>query len=416
METALKLETPTPLDRYFKYWVLFIPITSYLVFSNIQGTLPSYLMAFFSILVVTFSKQYKLQLKRYYFDLVLFLYVFILLSLIAQLVNSIFDLPSFTKVTLIDNSDIHTSVFRNSFFTQSAYLFTGILTFIFVKNYYQNHWDRYIFIAIGFFAIYGLFEFIYFLLFHDFGDFLTNRVFDDHDTINFGNQLMHIGSFTFQRINSLALEPSMFAFTVLPFWIYSSFTNHKKLSILLFITLCLSTSTTALIGIVFYFLNYIKRSNKLVLLLFILFSILMILLNLNLIQEILDKVLFQKINAQTESGIMRSFFFKNHIDYFLDLNFLNMLFGIGFGYVRSTDFFSTLLVNNGVIGFLLFTWLFLYPIIKLNNTKSNVGLKMSLASIYITMMVSVPEFSFLSIWLFLGISYNQIREEKRNLV
>ncbi|TYS14267.1 hypothetical protein FZC78_19110 [Rossellomorea vietnamensis] len=413
---AATLETPRTLTNFFKLWAFFIPITSILLIPTVQGTLPSYLLAFSSLLLVLFVNQYKVQLEGYLSELIMIIFVFILLSLISQLLNSFFTIPAFDRITLVDPDNPSKVVFRTTFFTQSLYLLSGILTFVFVKRYFTLSWEKYIFLGINFFVIYGLFEFIYYLAFNDFGDFLTNREYDDHETINLGNQLMTIGSVTFQRINSLALEPSMFAFTLLPFWIYSIFTKRKKTSILLFIGLCLSTSTSALVGIAFYFTSALKKSNKLLIFYLIGFSILFILLNYEFVFQLLDKIVLQKFNQQTESGIMRSYYFENHLDYFFSLNFFSMIFGIGFGYVRSTDFFTTLLINNGFIGVIIFTVLFFVPIFKLKNTYKNFGLKLSLFVIYLIMMISVPEYSFLSIWLFLGIAYNQLNRQKREAV
>jgi hypothetical protein len=54
------------------------------------------------------------------------------------------------------------------------------------------------------------------------------------------------------RIKSLTGEPSMYAFTVLPFFIMSVHYKKTFLSFLLLITLFLSFSTTAYLGILAY--------------------------------------------------------------------------------------------------------------------------------------------------------------------
>ena len=41
------------------------------------------------------------------------------------------------------------------------------------------------------------------------------------------------------------------------------------------------------------------------------------------------------------------------------------------------------------------------------------GIKMALVVIYTTMMVSIPEFSFLSTWLFLGIAYKEVFNQNK---
>ncbi|MCI0557624.1 MAG: hypothetical protein MN733_03955, partial [Nitrososphaera sp.] len=84
------------------------------------------------------------------------------------------------------------------------------------------------------------------------------------------------------------------------------------------------------------------------------------------------------------------------------------VFGVGNGYVRSTDFFSTILVNLGVVGLILTTWIFVYPVLKLDNTEAEVGLKAALLTMFITLMVAVPEYTILPLSLFLGIAYSYI--------
>lgn len=234
MSTALSQKR---IDLYFSIWVFFIPITSVLVIPSIQGTLPAYFFAFLSILVVLLTKQRVTQWRTYFTRLSVILFVYLFLAIISQALNSFTNNPAFVGILLVDNFDATTTVFRSTFFTQSLYLFAGILTFLFVRNYYNASWDKSIFRAAVVFAVFGLYEFAYFLIFREYGDFLTNRTFGEHDTINLGNQLMTIGSLTFQRVNGLALEPSMFAFTLLPFWIYSLFVGRKFISMILFVAL-----------------------------------------------------------------------------------------------------------------------------------------------------------------------------------
>jgi hypothetical protein len=72
-----------------------------------------------------------------------------------------------------------------------------------------------------------------------------------------------------------------------------------------------------------------------------------------------------------------------------------MLVGIGFGYIRSTDLFTTLLVNIGAIG--LFLWIiFTLKNFKIRLRKENdFYTNAILLLMFITSMISVPEFSFL---------------------
>ncbi|ACO27347.1 hypothetical protein MRY88_26280 [Bacillus cereus] len=402
----------TILDRYFRAWALVIPVTSVLVVPGIQGTIPGYIFSFLLIFALLVCKLDSSKINTFK-DMFVFTYIFIIMILISQLINGTINIPSLERVILVNKLDINTEIFRGSLFTQSLYLIPCIILFCFIKNYYSKDWDKYIFWGIGIYAIFGLYEFFYYIIFNEFGDFLTNRNFGEHETIRLGNQLMTIAGFTFQRINGLALEPSMFAFTVLPFWIYSIHTKRKRLSLILLCSLLLTASTTAFIGIILYYCYAILKSNQLRNFFIFTFGLLVILLFWDYVYAILDKTIFQKMFMKTESGIDRSNFFMEHLSYFQDSSFLTKLFGIGFGYVRSTDFFTTILVNNGIVGFCLFSLLFAYPLFTLKNSYKNMGIKMALVVIYTTMMVSIPEFSFLSTWLFLGIAYKEVFNQNK---
>jgi len=102
-----------------------------------------------------------------------------------------------------------------------------------------------------------IYEWLYFLVFGESGDFLSNRTYSGGDLfgdVHTGSwfHTIHLGPLTVQRLKSLAGEPSMYAFAILPFWIYALHTHRTFTHVLLFMTLLL-TSTTALLGIFVYF-------------------------------------------------------------------------------------------------------------------------------------------------------------------
>ena len=119
------------------------------------------------------------------------------------------------------------------------------------------------------------------------------------------------------------------------------------------------------------------------------------------IGDILNFTFFDKMSSG--SGIERSGNIYDNLLYWYDLDFWHMLVGIGFGYIRSTDLFTTLLVNIGAIG--LFLWIiFTLKNFKIRLRKENdFYTNAILLLMFITSMISVPEFSFLSMWMFLGI-------------
>lgn len=401
-------------DIYFAFWSLFLPITSFLLIPSIQGTTPAYILAFLAIPFAALIKSFART--KYIKNISVILLVFILLNTISQF-GLVFSVPNFANLTLIDPED-NTLIFRSSMFTQTLYLLASISTFCFVKNFYKKQWDKFIFLGSLLLAAYGIYEFLYFLIFHTNGDFISNRTFQLGNFLISGSsfQVMTLGFLRIMRLKSLTGEPSMYAFTILPFWIFAIHQNKPFTHIILFLTLILSTSATAMTGIMIYgitqtfYLRTFYFNKKKTLLFGFLFSIIFILVakNIDLSIDTFNQLFVNKVTVSDTSGTVRYGSFEANISFFCSASIINQLFGIGFGYIRSMDMFSTLLINNGIVGLLIFTSMFFYPIIKLKNTDKNIGLKSAIIVIYTTMMISVPEYSYLIIWLFLGIAYNQL--------
>ena len=116
-------------------------------------------------------------------------------------------------------------------------------------------------------------------------------------------------------------------------------------------------------------------------------------------------MIINKITADPTniSGLERSANIMDNIIYWSNLNNINFLFGIGFGVIRSTDLLTTFLINIGLIGTLLFAYFYLKKIKLRNLTMKKIGDNAILLVLFITSMISVPEFSYLSFWLFLGL-------------
>src|SRR5699024_3619262 len=121
---------------------------------------------------------------------------------------------------------------------------------------------------------------------------------------------------------------------------------------------------------------------------------------------IVNKLIIQKLSAESVSGMTRLDNFISSVLFWLDAPLPTQLFGLGFGYVRSTDLFSTLLVNNGLVGLAIMVIAFGYPILALGTSTKQFGLRCALSVIVVSLFTSIPEFAYLSIWLFLGIAYN----------
>lgn len=403
------------IDIYFVFWAFVLPISSVLVFPSIQGTTPAYL---FALLVVPLSifLAHLVKGKIYIKGLVTFIFIFITLNTISQFGLAL-SRPDFGTASFIDSTDRNV-LFRSSMFTQSLYMLASASTFFFVKSFYHKKWNKFIFSGSVLLAAYGIYEFLFFIIFHQNGDFLSNRTFNEGTISEISGSLfqtIEFGSITIQRLKSLTGEPSMYAFTILPFWIFAIHEKKTLIHIILFITLLLSTASTAFIGIIVYLfirMFYFGLRDRYLRLISIIL-ILAFLINGELISIMFNELILDKLMLSNSSALDRSYTFVTSLDLFFNSSVINQLFGIGFGYIRSTDMFSTILANNGIIGFLIWTALFLYPVIKLDNCYKNIGTKSAIVVVYVTMMVSVPEYSYLSTWLFLGIAYSQLQLQNK---
>lgn len=185
--------------------------------------------------------------------LCLFFYCF--MTLLSQLNNVIFHTTLGGYYIVLVNPFDERLFLRKTLFTQSIYLFAGFLTFLYIKFCYKTTWDKYLFIGALLLAFYGIYEIVFFSIFGETGDFLSNRTFghgDQESKLGSYFQTTSIGIMSIMRLKSLTGEPSMYAFSILPFCIYALHTEKYKIAYLLFATLLLSTSTTAILGIILY--------------------------------------------------------------------------------------------------------------------------------------------------------------------
>ena len=394
-------------DKYFILWAFFIPISSWVISPSIKGSLVSYLFAFVSPLVIICFRQDIV--KEYILDIIKIVLVLLFLTLMSQLSNVLINIK-LDSLILINLGEYDNKIFRASLITQHIYLIPVMLTFLYVKYLYKSSWDKWIIYGGLVFVLYGFYKWLGFLLTGIDIDFLTNRTFGDSDTVHYQYQGAVIAGLVLQRFQSLAGEPSMFAFTILPYFIFAI---HRKANIFIIVlmglSILLSTSSTAYLGLLIYILYILinsKNGEKF-------FKVLIGLTILSLIlygafseyiNEVVNNTIFNKMDSQ--SGMDRSSDFWNNINYFLDLDIMHNLFGIGFGYMRSGDLFTTLLVNIGIIGIISFTYFYLKDFCLKVYNFIDLGNNSILLVLYIVSMVAVSEFSYLSFWLFVAIIRN----------
>jgi len=123
-----------------------------------------------------------------------------------------------------------------------------------------------------------------------------------------------------------------------------------------------------------------------------------------------------KFLLENTSGMERFYNFYNHINLWLHSDIFHFFFGYGWGYVRSTDGLSTLLVNVGIIGTTILISFFILPFFLLR--KRTFFLKTIFVANFITLtliLISVPEFYYPHIWILAALiwfEYLRIRKFK----
>lgn len=392
-------------EKYFNFFVLVLPITSVLLIPQIQGTTTGLVMALLSPFIIFIDNKH--DKRRYLQGILIFIVVFVLFFITSQWALILGQFGAKTNLVLIRPGSLEP--LRITIFTQGLYLIGGFLTFLFFATYYNEKCDRFIIAGGVLLATIGLAEWIYFLATGaDFG-FISNRTFGvDKDVLGSTVQTISVKGYSLLRLKSLTGEPSMYALTVFPYVVFCLARKQYLLCFYLVVTLLLSTSTSAFLGllvfgllmIIFYIKGMFYKIANL-LLLVILFGGFVAVFKDLIIQMVLEKILLENV-----SGVDRFFNFYTNLKFWLDSGIVVKLFGIGWGTVRSTDMFTTLLVNTGIFGLLLWIYLFIKPMINVKR-KEPVSFILFLGSITVLVILfaAVPEYSYLTTWMFLGITY-----------
>jgi len=396
-----------------KLALLFAPIQSFVVTNIIKGMTVSN-----TFILLMMAKSFLTFRRKIITFTLIFSMTYILYFLIAQLSILIFP-PNYIMEDLVYISKEPDSqlYFRNSFITQSLYFFVVVIFFYFLllyfRKYGRNKALNISFLSIIIFVIYGYFEFFMYLFTGQNFDFISNRIAGEDFKIGLF-QTINIAGVQMQRIKSLAGEPSMFALIVLPFSILSIYLKKIKTSIFLFVTLLLSTSTSAVLGLLVWFiLDVIYRKNKLLKIgLFILFMALLSILFFDVVYQFYT-LIEEKLTLKNPSGIERFANFYNHFNAWYEASIINFLFGYGFGYVRSTDGLTTLLFNVGLIGLVVYILFFILPYFMIRTKSDYVkGLYISNLSLLIVILISIPEFYYTHIWLFNALLWHEYLKER----
>jgi hypothetical protein len=421
----MKKSISSHADLYYFIWVFAVPVTSVLLVPTIQGTTVGYIMCFLSLpLALAWGGASR---RRYINFLVAAAVIWTIFFLASQLADSIATYePDFTKVLLIDDSDVLTFILRKSLFTQTIYLGAVVLYAAYVYIFYKPSWQQWLLASAAIFAAYGIYEVIYFIVTGQPGDFISNRSFGSEfrngdpgagdEPLNGSSfQWVDIHGFHMQRLKSLTGEPSMYALSMFPFWAYFNATSKRRLPVwIIGASLIMSTSSTAFIGYVVYSLIRIRKIgfHPIKAMVGALVVCVVAYLAWDYIGDLFQQMIIDKMDGRNVSGAERSGFFHASMEMWAGGSLGNQLFGIGFGYIRSTDLFSTLLVNTGVVGLILVSTLILYPAFRLDWSTEGMALRQCCVTTWVMMMISVPEFSYLAPWTFIAIAYARVRTVK----
>jgi len=395
---------------------LVFPITSFVMFPFIPGTTPAFLLCF----VFFFSMPLFVQPTQYisFYKIVFAFLSILLLFLVLSEIGVFFsDTPSISALTLVKDDNPEKLFLRGTVFTQHLYFLAAVIAFAFMVVFFEKEDMKLVFWGIRLLMTYGFIEWGAYLLTGQQIDFLTNRTFDDGNVEGSFFQIMNIAGLELQRMKSLTGEPSMFAFTILPFWVLAIEYKRKTDIILTSMVLVLSISTTAAFGMFVYAMYKMFRAGlKTKITLLAITAVILVLLFAffgDLIELIWQQLVVEKFSGESVSGQDRMGGFAASVDFWSKANLWIKMFGVGFGVVRSTDFFSTLLVNNGIIGIIFWLTLFFAPFVLVGAKRKTEMKKLfpAVLVIFASLFSSVPEYMYLNIWVTLGMTYHLLAED-----
>ena len=393
-----------------------MPLTSFLLIPSIQGTIPAYLMGFASLaLVMASGERGRFELQRSHYLSIAFLCagIWLLLFCGSQFGHLVSNRLGFGDMALIRPADTRV-LFRPALFTQTLYLGACICIALFFRFFFREEWMRYVLWGAWFLALYGIYEWFFFLIFKQPGDFIANRMYGDHP--GSWSQTMQVGPLTLLRIKSTLGEPSWFSAAVIPYFFVALQYKRKLLSAALLFCIVFSTSTSAFIAFTFALILYGILKRKLsasFLVAALLFVTAFAVLYLSF-PETFNEMFSAKFRGETNSGQTRLEHGAAAKDAEATFTLLNRIFGIGFGYHYGGVYFA-LLMNTGWIGMIVYLYVFLKPLILLPTDSDGSVLKVCVAALFFLFYISVSELFLPTTWMFLGIAYwymDKARDER----
>jgi hypothetical protein len=401
---------------FMALWCLLMPITSFLLIPSAQGTIPAYLLGFASVLLVIFSRRGVLPaIERTGYFKIAFLMAGLWLLLLcgSQLEHLLSDRRDFGE--LVMNSPDDTRVLlRPVIFTQSLYLAACLAIALFFRFFFRPQWMIYVLWGGWFLAIYGIYEWLYFLIFQQPGDFIANRTYGESMHPGSWSQVIQMGPLSLLRIKSTFGEPSFFSAAVIPYLFLAVQYRRKWLSAALLFCLIFSASTSSFLALPFGLILYCLFQKKIkfyIVLLILLFAGALATLYFAY-PETFYSIFTAKMNAENDSGSMHQQYAIELRESLKTFTPMNWLFGIGFGYTYAAVF-NVVLVNSGLIGMAIYLYAFLKPVLLLRSDSEGLALKVGVATLFFLFYINVSELFLPTTWMFLGLAYWQLDQQQR---
>jgi hypothetical protein len=405
-------------EGFIAVWCLLMPVTSLLVVPSIQGTTPAYIFAFLSLVFVLVrlkTEGFSQRNRQYVYFLFLVGLVWLGLLVGSQAGHIIDDRKDFPGAFLINELDSRI-IFRSALFTQSLYFFASILIFLYFRFYFREEWVRYVLLGGLVMAAYGVYEWVYFLIFKQPGDFVANRMYgEDHP--GSWSQTVDFAGLSLLRIKSFFGEPSFYSSAIILYLITAIKYNELLLIGLLAFNAFFSTSTSCYLGLAICLIFYVVLSPKgrLPGVIFLGAMICAIIAMSQLYPDTFRGMFDDKISGNSESGHMRVESSYNTQELFSDFSLMNWIFGIGFGYSYNQVSLAVL-ANTGIIGFSIYCFVFLKPIWCLPREGIYGGYKTCIFGLFFLFNLTLSELFLPTTWMFLGLAYNKLDEIQRRRV
>ena len=404
---------------FIPLWCIVMPVTSFLLVPSVQGTIPAYMLAFVSAFFVMLSRdgeQSSIQRTRYFTLTLIVAGVWLLLLCGSQLGHLLSNRHNFGDMLLINASDTRV-VFRGALFTQTLYLAACVCIALFFRFFFCAEWMRYVLWGGWFLAIYGIYEWLFFLVFKRPGDFIVNRTYGEELHTGSWSQVIQVGSLSLLRIKSTFGEPSWFSAGVIPYLFLALENKRKWLSAALLFCVIFSTSTSAFVAFPFALVlhSFFRRKLSGPIVLTVLVFAAAFATLYYVYPETYYDLFTAKLSGENNSGQARHESGQAMQDTAKTFTLMNRLFGIGFGYYYGGVFFAVL-VNTGWIGLMVYFYAFLKPVIFLRPDHEGLALKVGIATLFFLFYISVSELFLPTTWMFLGLAYwrlDQQRQESR---